>query len=63
MAPRLRGELVDLILLGIREKILPRILAEGGLEQALADIAAKKTDPYSVSDEIVARLFKTVVSG
>ena len=28
MAPRLRGELVDLILQGIREKILDRILAE-----------------------------------
>ena len=63
MAPRLRGELVDLILQGIREKILERILAEGSLEQALADIAAKKTDPYSVSDEIVARMFKTVVKG
>ena len=63
MAPRLRGELVDLILQGLREKILDRILAEGGLEQALADIAAKKTDPYSVSDEIVARMFKTVVQG
>ena len=61
MAPRLRGELVDLILQGIREKILPLILADDGLEQVLAEIAAKKTDPYSVSDEIVARLFKTVV--
>jgi LAO/AO transport system kinase len=61
MAPRLRGELVDLILQGLREKILDRILAEGSLEQVLADIAAKKTDPYSVSDEIVARMFQTVV--
>ncbi len=58
MAPRLRGELVDLILQGIREKILPRILADDGLEQVLADIVSKKTDPYSVSDEIVARLWE-----
>ncbi len=58
MAPRLREELVDLILQGLREKILPRILADDGLEQVLADIAEKKTDPYSVSDEIVARLWK-----
>ncbi len=63
MAPRLRGELVDLILQGIRERILPRILADDGLEQVLADIAAKKTDPYSVSDEIVTRLLRTVVKG
>jgi LAO/AO transport system kinase len=61
MAPRLRGELVDLILQGLREKILPRILAEGSLEQAMADIVARKTDPYSVSEAIVARLFQTVV--
>jgi LAO/AO transport system kinase len=61
MAPRLRGELVDLILQGIREKILPQLLADDSLEQVLADIAGKKTDPYSVSDEIVARLFRTVV--
>ena len=58
MAPRLRGELVDLILQGIREKILPQILADDGLEQVLADIVSKKTDPYSVSDEIVARLWE-----
>jgi GTPase len=57
MAPRLRGELVDLILQGIREKILPQILADDGLEQVLTDITEKKTDPYSVSDDIVARLW------
>ena len=54
----MRGELVDLIVQGIREKILPRILADDGLEQVLADIVSKKTDPYSVSDEIVARLWE-----
>ncbi len=58
MASRLRGELVDLIMQGIQEKILPQVLAEDGLEQLLADIAEKKTDPYSVSDEIVARLWE-----
>jgi GTPase len=63
MAPRLRGELVDLILQSLREKILPRILAEASLEQTLADISARKTDPYTVSEAFVARLFNTVVSG
>ena len=58
LAPRLRGELVDLILQGIREKILPQLLQDNTLEQSLADIAAKKTDPYSVSDDIVARLWE-----
>jgi LAO/AO transport system kinase len=57
MAPRLRTELEDLILQGVREKILPQILADDNLEQVLTDIAAKKTDPYSVSDEIVAKLW------
>ena len=56
LAPRLQRELVDLILQGIREKILPRILADYHLEKALTDIVARTTDPYSVSDDIVARL-------
>jgi LAO/AO transport system kinase len=63
MAPRLRQELVDLILQGIREKVLPLVLADEALHQALTDIAARKTDPYSVSDGIVARLFKTLAEG
>jgi LAO/AO transport system kinase len=61
MAPRLRGELIDLILQGVRDKILPQILADDNLEQVLTDIAAKKTDPYSVSDEIVAKLWDRCV--
>jgi LAO/AO transport system kinase len=63
MAPRLQGELVDLILQGIREKIVPLVLADDALARALTDIAQKKTDPYSVSDDIVARLVRTVGSG
>jgi LAO/AO transport system kinase len=59
LAPRLRRELADLVLQGIREKILPRILADYHLEKALADIVARTTDPYSVSDDIVARLIST----
>jgi LAO/AO transport system kinase len=58
LAPRLQRELVDLILQGVKEKILPHIFADTGLEQAITDIAAKKTDPYTVSDEIVARLWE-----
>ena len=59
LAPRLQRELVDLVLQGIREKILPRILADYHLEKALAAIVARTTDPYSVSDDIVARLIST----
>lgn len=58
LAPRLQRELVDLILQGVKEKILPHIFADTNLEQSLNDIAAKKTDPYSVSDDIVARLWE-----
>ena len=61
LAARLRQELVDLILQGIKEKILPRILADSHLEQTLAAIIARKTDPYSVSDAIVARLLSTAL--
>ncbi|MBM4286835.1 MAG: methylmalonyl Co-A mutase-associated GTPase MeaB [Deltaproteobacteria bacterium] len=63
MVTRLRGELVDLVTQGIREKILPRILAAESLERVLADIAGKKTDPYTVADEIVNRLLQTVARG
>jgi LAO/AO transport system kinase len=59
LAPRLQRELVDLVLQGIREKILPRILADYHLEKALADIVTRTTDPYSVSDDIVARLISS----
>ena len=58
LAPRLRRELVDLILQGVKEKILPHIFADNSLEQSITDIATKKTDPYSVSDDIVARLWE-----
>jgi LAO/AO transport system kinase len=58
LAPRLQRELVDLILQGVKEKILPHILADSNLEQAITDIAAKKSDPYTISDDIVARLWE-----
>lgn len=56
LAPRLRQELLDLILQGIKDTVLPRLLAEVPLDQVLTDIAARQTDPYSVADEIVSRL-------
>jgi len=61
LAPRLQRELVDLILQGVKEKILPHIFADTNLEHSINDIAAKKTDPYSVSDDIVARLLSTTL--
>ncbi|MGQ9920948.1 MAG: methylmalonyl Co-A mutase-associated GTPase MeaB [Desulfobacca sp.] len=56
LAPRLCQELLDLVLQGIRQAILPRLLAEVDLEQVLTDIAARKTDPYTVSDALVDKL-------
>ncbi len=56
MAPRLRQELLDLVLQGIKDTILPRLLADISLDQVLQDIANRKTDPYTVSDEIVGNL-------
>ena len=56
LAPRLRQELLDLILQGIKDTILPRLLAEVPLDQVLRDIAGRKTDPYTVSDAIVGKL-------
>ncbi len=56
LAPRLRQELLDLILQGIKDAILPRLLADVSLEQVLTEIAARQTDPYSVADAIVGRL-------
>ncbi len=56
MAPRLRQELLDLILQGIKDIILPRLLADISLDQVLTDIAGRKTDPYTVSDAIVQKL-------
>jgi LAO/AO transport system kinase len=58
LAPRLQRELVDLILQGVQEKILPHIFADNNLEQSINDIITKKTDPYSVCDDIVARLWE-----
>ena len=45
LAPRLQRELVDLVLQGIREKILPRILADYHLEKALADYRRQNHRP------------------
>ncbi len=55
LAPRLRQELLDLILQGIKDTILPRLLAEVDLDTVLRDIA-RQTDPYTVADTIVGRL-------
>jgi len=56
LAPRLRQELLELILQGIKDTVLPRLLAEVSLEEVLTGIAARTTDPYSVADAIVGRL-------
>ena len=62
LAPRLRQELLDLILQGIRDTILPRLLAEVPMEEVLMDIAARKTDPYTVSDAIVGKLVEKMAA-
>ena len=56
MAPRLRRELLDLIIYGLKEQILPQLLQEEQLETALGEIAARRLDPYTVSDDLIQRL-------
>ncbi|MBW1952522.1 MAG: methylmalonyl Co-A mutase-associated GTPase MeaB [Deltaproteobacteria bacterium] len=55
---RTRAELLDLIKAGIAQKIMQSLTAYDRLEQLIADILDKKTDPYTVSEEIVARTLK-----
>jgi len=56
LAPRRRQELLELILQGLKEVILPQLLAEVSLEEVLTAIAARTTDPYTVADALVGRL-------
>lgn len=56
MAPRLRRELLELIFHGLKEQVLPHLLQDEQLETAVAAIAARRTDPYTVSDDLLQRL-------
>ncbi len=53
---RVRAELLDLIQQGIKEAVLRHLTAEGRLDELIGDILARKTDPYTVSDDLVARV-------
>lgn len=55
---RTRAELLDLIKEGVVQTILQHITVNDRLDQLIADILAKKTDPYTVSEKIVARTLK-----
>ncbi len=56
MAPRLRRELLELIVHGLKEQFLPHLLQNEQLEAAVAEIAARRTDPYTVSDDLLQQL-------
>jgi len=53
---RVQAELLDLIQQGLKDAVLSHLLANGRLSSLISDILAKRTDPYTVSDDIVARL-------
>ncbi|MFP3868155.1 MAG: methylmalonyl Co-A mutase-associated GTPase MeaB [Desulfobacteraceae bacterium] len=55
---RVRAELIDLIKAGIAQKIMQSLTANDQLEQLIDEILEKKTDPYTVSEDIVARTLK-----
>lgn len=53
---RLRQEFLELVKEGVAELLLRRLLKDGRLEEILDDILARRTDPYSASEAVVARL-------
>ncbi|OPX19869.1 MAG: GTPase [Desulfobacca sp. 4484_104] len=55
---RTRAELVDLIKAGVIRRLMRSLTANDRLEELISDILAKKTDPYTVSEDIVARTLK-----
>jgi hypothetical protein len=63
---RTRTELVDLIKACVVRRIMQSLTANDRLDQLITDILAKKTDPYPVSEDIVARTLthcKFLISG
>lgn len=53
---RLRQEFLELVKEGVAELLLRRLLKDGRLEEVLDDLLARRTDPYSASEAVVARL-------
>ncbi len=53
---RLRQEFLELVKERVAELLLRRLLRDGRLEEILDDILARRTDPYSASEAVVARL-------
>jgi LAO/AO transport system kinase len=53
---RLRQEFLELVKEGVADLLHRRLLKDGRLEQILDDIQARRTDPYSASEAVVARL-------
>jgi LAO/AO transport system kinase len=56
---RTRVELLDLIHHRVQEAIRQHVMTNGLLEQMVQDIIDKKTDPYSASEAIIARIMST----
>jgi len=53
---RLRQEFLELVKEGVAEVLLRRLLKDGRLEGILDDLQAKRTDPYSASEAVVAQI-------
>ncbi|MEW6263291.1 MAG: methylmalonyl Co-A mutase-associated GTPase MeaB [Thermodesulfobacteriota bacterium] len=49
-------EIIDLVKQGVVDVILKRLDETGELEQYLDELISRKTDPYSLSDKIMARV-------
>ncbi|MBF0529764.1 MAG: methylmalonyl Co-A mutase-associated GTPase MeaB [Deltaproteobacteria bacterium] len=52
-----RMEVMDLIKQGVVETIVRKLDQNGDLDRYVEDLVARKADPYTVSEEIMARVF------
>jgi LAO/AO transport system kinase len=60
---RARMELFDLVKQDVIQVIMERLAASGRWDHYLQDLVQKKTDPYTISEEIVARYLREEPQG
>ncbi len=53
---RLRQEFLELVKEGVAEYLRARLARDGRLEEILADILARRTDPYSASEAVIGEI-------
>jgi hypothetical protein len=56
-------ELFDLVKQDVIQVIMERLAASGRWDHYLQDLVQKKTDPYTISEEIVARYLREEPQG